>query len=105
LPSTLRLDNLVNLLHERLCELLPRSLSRRHRWWTSIRANVLEAYPFGGTLHSDCSGDGGQTHPHHRWPVTRTVLTSEDASLLALELGFDPVIDDEAGFDLSNTGD
>ncbi|MBZ6398109.1 MAG: hypothetical protein LBF18_24215, partial [Pantoea sp.] len=32
LPSTLRLDNLVNLLHERLCELLPRSLSRRHRW-------------------------------------------------------------------------
>ena len=29
-----------------------------------------------------------------------TVLTSEDASLLALELGFDPVIDDEAGFDL-----
>lgn len=44
-----------------------RNSNVKHGRLTSIRANVLEAYPFGGTLHSDCSGDGGQTHPHHRW--------------------------------------
>lgn len=33
---------------------------------TSIRANILQAYPFGGTLHSDCTDDGDQTHAYHQ---------------------------------------
>ncbi|GAA5987798.1 hypothetical protein JCM10908_007220 [Rhodotorula pacifica] len=65
LPSTLRLDNLVNILHERLF-VVQRAAERIGL--EDVRPDRL--------------------------------LTSEDASLLALELGFDPVIDDEAGFDL-----
>lgn len=40
LPSTLRLDNLVNLLHERLCELLPHSLSSQLMGWTSLTHSI-----------------------------------------------------------------
>ncbi|GAA5873367.1 hypothetical protein JCM3774_000760 [Rhodotorula dairenensis] len=65
LPSTLRLDNLVNILHERLF-----AVQR-----AAERIGLEDVRP-------------------------DRLLTSEDASLLALELGFDPVIDDEAGFDL-----
>ncbi|TNY21003.1 hypothetical protein DMC30DRAFT_351363 [Rhodotorula diobovata] len=65
LPTTLRLDNLVNILKERL--------------FTVQKA----AESIGLT----------DTRPDR-------LLTAEDASLLALELGFDPEINDEAAFDL-----
>ncbi|KPV77640.1 uncharacterized protein RHOBADRAFT_33799 [Rhodotorula graminis WP1] len=65
LPTTLRLDNLVNILKERL-----------------------------STVQRAAEGMGlTDTRPDR-------LLTSEDASLLALELGFDPEINDDAAFDL-----
>ncbi|GAA5896379.1 hypothetical protein JCM6882_000999 [Rhodosporidiobolus microsporus] len=65
LPSTLRLDNLVNILKLRLFTV---QKAAERIGLTDVRADRL--------------------------------LTSEDASLLCLELGFDPIIDDEAAFDL-----
>ncbi|GAA5900116.1 hypothetical protein JCM8208_002019 [Rhodotorula glutinis] len=65
LPTTLRLDNLVNILKERL-------------------STVQRAAERMGLT---------DTRPDR-------LLTSEDASLLALELGFDPEINDDAAFDL-----
>ncbi|GAA6003088.1 hypothetical protein JCM10207_001979 [Rhodosporidiobolus poonsookiae] len=65
LPSTLRLDNLVNILKLRMF-------------------TVQKAAERVGL--SDVRPD--------------RLLTAEDAQLLCLELGFDPIIDDEAAFDL-----
>ncbi|GJN91139.1 hypothetical protein Rhopal_004157-T1 [Rhodotorula paludigena] len=65
LPSTLRLDNLVNILKERLFTVQK----------AGERLGLTDVRP-------------------------ERLLTAEDASLLALELGYDPVIDDEAAFDL-----
>lgn len=41
-----------------------------------------------------------QSSDHTDMACGLTVLTAEDASLIALELNFDPVIDDEAAFDI-----
>ncbi|BGP40783.1 translation initiation factor IF-2 [Rhodotorula kratochvilovae] len=65
LPSTLRLDNLVNILKERMFVVQK----------AAERIGLTDTRP-------------------------DRLLTAEDASLLALELGFDPIIDDEAAFDL-----
>lgn len=49
-------------------------------------------------VSAEASADSAIAANTDRPPVS--VLLAEDAALIALELGFEPVIDDEAGFDL-----
>jgi len=115
LPTTLRLDNLVNILQERLCApsfaLVLSSVVERARAdltsscsqlpcsapprvWASPTLDLIAVRPAlarSRTSRRDTLADVD---------LTLAVLTSEDASLLALELGFDPEINDDAAFDL-----
>lgn len=111
LPSALRLDNLCNILKMKLCAFRE---SHYRTWatglkcvcrqgtykrlhsasdWTMFEPNGVRPNPFLASLPLELTTN------------LLTVLTAEDATLLSLELGFEPTIDDEAAFDLYSLPD